>query len=76
MSRRTKRGFIEKDQVLEKVAVGRQGAIQVRIEAKINSDEYRAAGDVIDAIDKLAGTLTGDESHFHLKMSRADSQGD
>lgn len=74
MSGRTRRGFIKKDQVLEKLAVGRQGAIQVRTEAKINTDEYRVADDVIDAIDRLAQTLTGDETHFHVKMSRADTQ--
>ena len=65
--RRTKRGFINKQQVLEKLEEGRAGAIQIRREAKINSDEYRAAGEVSDAIDELAGKLTGDKTHFHLK---------
>lgn len=62
MSNRTKRGHIQKDQVLEKLGVGRSGAVQVCTEAKINSDEYRAAGAVMTAIDDLAGELTGNRS--------------
>lgn len=76
MSGRTRRGFVSKDQVLEKLSIGRQGAIQVCTEAKINSPEYRAATDVTAAIDRLAGALTGDEGHFHIKMAKADIQGD
>lgn len=76
MPGRTRRGFVKKDQVLEKLAIGRQGAIQVRTEAKINSCEYRVADDVLDAIDRLSGAQTGDEAYFHLKMARADTQSD
>ena len=76
VSGRTRRGFVKKYQVLEKLAVGRQGAIQVRTEAKINSAEYRVAGDVLDTIDRLTGALTGDEAYFHLKMARSDTQSD
>ncbi|MEM7291239.1 MAG: hypothetical protein AAF412_12870 [Pseudomonadota bacterium] len=65
MPRRHKRGFIKKKEVLEKLRRGRDGAIQVCVEAKINSDEYRAAGRVVESIDELGETLTGDETLFH-----------
>ncbi len=67
MTRRTQRGHINKQQVLKKLQAGRQGAIQVHTEAKINSDEYRAATTVTIAIDDLAERLTGDVAFFHLK---------
>ncbi|MGR3760644.1 hypothetical protein ACUXV3_11015 [Roseobacteraceae bacterium NS-SX3] len=73
MSRRTKRGFIKKDEVLEKLSVGRRGAIQVETEAKIGSPEYRAAARVIADIDDLAEALTGDSGYFHLKVAPAAS---
>ncbi|MEM9573857.1 MAG: hypothetical protein AAF870_01365 [Pseudomonadota bacterium] len=67
MTKRSQRGYIKKEQVLKKLQTGRQGAIQVHAEAKINSDEYRAATVVAGAIDDLAEQLTGDETFFHLK---------
>lgn len=67
MTKRSQRGHIKKEQVLKKLQAGRQGAIQVHAEAKINSDEYRAATAVTGAIDDLAEQLTGDETFFHLK---------
>ena len=67
MTRRTTRGVIKKSEVLAKLEVGRRGAVQVRTEAKINSDEYQGAGTVMDAIDNMAEKLTGDRSHFHAK---------
>lgn len=68
------RGFIRKNEVLEQIAVGRAGAIQVRRETKIGSDEYSAAGEVLEAIDNLAGVLTGNPKHFHDKMTPAHMQ--
>lgn len=65
MPQRHKRGFIKKKEVLEKLRRGRDGAIQVCIEARISSDEYRAAGRVVESIDELGETLTGDETLFH-----------
>lgn len=67
MVKRTKRGFIKKDEMLAKLERGRAGAIQVCTEAKIQSDEYKLAGDVTESIDNLAEKLTGDRTHFHLK---------
>lgn len=75
MSGRTRRGFVQVDQALEKLSAGRSGAIQVQTQAKISSPEYRAAGKVLEAIDELAGALTGDKERFHLKMARAGQHG-
>lgn len=63
---RSGRGVIKTQQVLEKIEIGRDGAIQVCTEAQINSPEYAAASQVTVAIDELAGHLTGDQSYFHL----------
>lgn len=67
MSRRSGRGHIKTDQILEKLALGRDGAVQLARETKIGSMEYRSAGHVMEAIDDLAEKLTGDRSHFHSK---------
>lgn len=71
MSRSSNRGFIKKDEVLENLSVGRAGAIQTCTEAKIASPEYKAADEVMEAIDKLAGLLTGDPQYFWIKMAPA-----
>lgn len=60
-------GVINKKRALEQLEVGRAGAIQINREAKINSDEYRKASAMIDAIDDLTEALTGDRTHFHTK---------
>lgn len=74
MSQRSKRGFVNKIEVLEKLSAGRAGAIQTHREAKINSPEYRAASGVTEAIDRLAEELTGDPKYFHIKMATNDQQ--
>lgn len=71
MSRRSKRGVIKKQAVLEQLKTGRNGAIQVCREAKINGTEYRAAGKAITAIDELTETLTGDKETLWLKGHKA-----
>lgn len=73
MTKRTQRGHVNKEQVLKKLYIGRQGAIQVRTEAKTSSDEYRAATAVTQAIDELAQQLTGDDEYFHLKPHSSGS---
>lgn len=62
--KRTQRGSIKIDQVLMKLREGRKGAIQVCTEAKVDSEEYRAAGEVTQSIDKLAEKLTGNVEYF------------
>jgi hypothetical protein len=58
---------------LEEVETGRKGAVRVRTQAKIHSPEYRAAGEVLDAIDRLAHELTRDPDYFHLPVAPANS---
>jgi len=64
-----RRGYIRKDVALLKLKTGRDAAIQVCREAKIKSDEYRAAIATVEAIDLLAETLTSDDHYFHEKGS-------
>lgn len=72
MAQRSKRGFVKTDEVMQKLAQGRKGAIQVCTEAKIKSDVYQAANKTIDAIDNLADTLTGRANALHDKIRTAD----
>ena len=64
-----RRGYIKKDKALLNLKTGRNAAIQVCREAKIKSEEYRAAIKIADAIDDLVELLTGDKSYFHEKGS-------
>lgn len=66
---RSRRGYIKKDTALLNLRTGRSAAIQVCREAKIKSEEYRAAIKIVDAIDELVELLTGDKSYFHEKGS-------
>ena len=61
------RGFIPKDVVLDKLAVGRASMVLVCTNAKINSPEYRAASEAKEALDRLAELLTGDPEYFWVK---------
>lgn len=74
MNQRTKRGFVKVEPALDSLRVGRDGAVQVCRDAKISSKEYLASQKLIEAIDELAGVLTGDKGYFHLKMATADQQ--
>ncbi|KZM49164.1 hypothetical protein [Labrenzia sp. OB1] len=64
MSRRSRRGLINKTEVLQKLQTGRAGAVQVCAQAEIGSKEYKLAGYVQEAIDDLADKLTGDREVF------------
>ena len=70
MVRRSKRGSIDTQAVMEKLKEGRRGAIQVRTEAVINGPEYHAALAVTDSIDALAEELTGD-GHFFIETGHS-----
>ena len=65
MTQRHKRGFINKEEALSKLKKGRDGAIQIRTQAKIGSTEYEIAGELVKVIDQLAKQLTGNETHFY-----------
>ena len=67
MTRRTKRGSIDKNAVLRKLREARDGAILVRREAAINSTEYEVAGRLNDAVDDMVEALTGDREYFWEK---------
>ena len=75
MVRRSTRGFIDIERVLPRLREGREGAIKVRGTAKVNSKEYEAAGEVLDAIDNLAELLTDDCRHFADPVATAGRQG-
>lgn len=76
MSRRSGRGNVETEAVLEKLGQGRAGAVQVLREAKIGSKPYREAGNVCEAIDDLAEVLTGDKALFHTKPATTAPRSD
>jgi hypothetical protein len=65
MSRRSGRGFINTQEVLEKLSFGRAAAVQVMRSAKIGSPQYRTAMQLSEAIDDMVEKLTGDWTHFH-----------
>lgn len=67
MSRRSERGFINTQEVLEKLCFGRAGAVQVMRSAKVGSPQYRTATHLCEAIDDMVEKLTGDRAHFHDK---------
>lgn len=67
MSRRSRRGFINTQEVLEKLSFGRAGAVQVMRSAKIGSPQYRTAMHLSEAVDDIAEKLTGDRTHLHDK---------
>jgi len=67
LARRSQRGYINTKEVLQKLKQGRDGAIKVHREAKINGPEYQAASRVTEAIDDLAEELTGDRAYFHMR---------
>ncbi|MEM9733031.1 MAG: hypothetical protein AAF903_06035 [Pseudomonadota bacterium] len=71
MPRRSQRGFINTQSVLRQLQTGRDGAIEVCRQAKINGPEYQAAQGVLEAIDNLAESLTGDHDTLKLKPHRA-----
>jgi hypothetical protein len=45
----------------------RAACVRVVTQAPINGPTYKAAQDVMEAIDGLAEILVGDRRHFHLK---------
>lgn len=54
----------DRDALLEGLAVCRRACTQAQATAPINGPIYRACGVVTDAIDDLAGALTGNREHL------------
>ena len=75
MPRRTQRYFGGDDgqALLAAISSCRKACVTASIKAPIDSDVYRSTQRLMDAIDDLAGVLTGDREHFHDKPSPAPS---
>ena len=65
-----RRSSFDINTTLADLRAGRSGALSVCRSAKISSDEYVAAGQVVDALDHLVGCLTGDERLLHAEAHR------
>jgi hypothetical protein len=55
------------EEVLMDGCTCRRAMVRLSTEAPIGSPPYRAAVEVLDALDKLAEALTGDRTLWHLK---------
>ncbi len=64
MTRRSGRGYFNKIDVLEKLKTGRDGAVLVCSKTAPGTPEYKKAAYVLEAVDDLAGELTGDRELF------------
>ena len=68
-----RRSSIDIHTTLNNLRAGRAGALSVCMSARINSREYVAAGEVVDAVDGLVAHLTGDEKHLHAAAHKTVS---
>ncbi len=68
-----KRSGCDINLVLQNLRAGRSGAIMVCMSARINSTEYMAAGTVLDAVDDLVASLTGDKKLLHTSAHRTQT---
>ena len=68
-----RRSSIDIHTTLSNLRAGRTGAISVCMSARINSNEYIAAGTVVDAVDELVAHLTGDDKLLHASAHRTVS---
>lgn len=69
MSRRTTRSLSDMDRqaLLEAIAKCRAACVTASTKAPISGDVYSTAGKLMQAIDDMAQTLTGDHAYLHLK---------
>ena len=68
-----RRSSIDIHTTLNNLKAGRTGALSVCMSSRINSREYVAAGEVVDAVDELVAHLTGDEKRLHASAHRTVS---
>lgn len=59
----------DSDVLLDALRECRTACVQASGRAPINEPVYRGAGEVMTAIDALAGVLTGDATYFHIKVA-------
>lgn len=69
MSRRTGRIFSDTDRAELLSAVGecRRACTSAMSKAPVCGDVYQQLVDFVEAVDDLAGRMTGDRQHFHVK---------
>lgn len=67
MGRRRVFGQTEETRLLEEARQWRARCVGVLSRAPVGGPVYKAASGILDAIDGLAGAVTGDRSHFHLR---------
>lgn len=67
MGRRRVFGQSEEARLLEEARVWRSRCVEVLGRAPVGGPVYTAVSGVLDAIDDLAGAVTGDLSLFHLR---------
>lgn len=67
MARRRVFAQSEESRLLEEARVWRARCVDVLSRAPVGAPLYRAVSGVLDAIDGLAGAVTGDRGHFHLR---------
>lgn len=67
---RTKRLFSEANSaaLLLSVQECRRAAVMALARAPIHSEGYNAINDLIDALDRITGALTGDRERFWAKL--------
>ena len=58
--------------VLEDLRRAREACVRLHAAAPIHGEHYRAASEVMRAIDGFAEVATGDASHFHQRMCPVD----
>ena len=54
-------------EALAAIEAARRASVRIRTEAKIGGSEYEAAGKAMEALDDLAGALTGNREVFWSK---------
>ena len=71
MSRPRNRYFgpLERDELLGALKSCRDACVRASMRAPINGDIYKSVEQLMNAIDDVAGVLTGDPTHFHLKSA-------
>ena len=55
---------MDRDALLAALGTCRDACVRACTRAPIKSDVYGATGKLMDAIDDVAGVLTGDRTHF------------